>query len=106
MRKQRYELILEHPNFQRRKMISRTDPMIPDPGNPRRDLHGTPERRGNHTHLLLARQDGRRRLHLPHPRRDLSQGRHLRQPEEKPRPPPPRSHHDKARVRKDTHGPQ
>ena len=28
MRKQRYELILEHPNFQRRKMISRTDPMI------------------------------------------------------------------------------
>ena len=25
---QRYELILEHPNFQRRKMISRTDPVI------------------------------------------------------------------------------
>ena len=24
MRRQRYELILEHPNFQRRKMISRT----------------------------------------------------------------------------------
>ena len=29
MRRQRYELILEHPNFQRRKMISRTDPVIP-----------------------------------------------------------------------------
>ena len=28
MRRQRYELILEHPNFQRRKMISRTDPVI------------------------------------------------------------------------------
>ena len=28
MRGQRYELILEHPNFQRRKMISRTDPVI------------------------------------------------------------------------------
>ena len=28
MRRQRYELILDHPNFQRRKMISRTDPVI------------------------------------------------------------------------------
>ncbi len=28
MRGQRYELILEHPNFQRRKMIRRTDPVI------------------------------------------------------------------------------
>jgi len=31
MRRQRYELILDHPNFQRRKMISRTDPVILDP---------------------------------------------------------------------------
>jgi hypothetical protein len=28
MRRQRYELILEHPNIQRRKIISRTDPVI------------------------------------------------------------------------------
>jgi hypothetical protein len=33
-----HELILEHPNFQRRKMISRTDPVIPTDKKPPKNL--------------------------------------------------------------------